>query len=67
MDFTRMRKRAENGEYPTFEALAKDFQLICSNCMLYNPPESVFYRQAQKLQDAGLPRIAAAKEKWQGA
>ena len=67
MDFARMRKRLDNGEYPSFDALSKDFLLICSNCMLYNPPESVFYRQAQKLLDAAVPRIAAAKDKWEGA
>ena len=53
MDFSTVRKRIEAHHYSSLEALEEDFNLIISNCMTYNNPESFFYKAAQRMQDHG--------------
>lgn len=59
MDFATMETRLRGGLYPTLDAFAADFRLICSNCMLYNPEDSDFYKEAATLLVAGNKLIDA--------
>lgn len=69
MDFSTMRKRLLVGEYSPaphgrgIEALERDVELIASNCMAYNPPESEFYKQAANLRPHSARVIAAYRER----
>ncbi|KAH6800210.1 DNA-binding bromodomain-containing protein [Perilla frutescens var. hirtella] len=51
MDFGTVRKKLGNGAYKKLEELEADVFLICSNAMLYNAPDTVYYRQARSIQD----------------
>ena len=53
MDFSTVRQRIEAHHYSSLEGLEDDFNLIISNCMSYNNPESFFYKAAQRMQDHG--------------
>ncbi|KAK1388639.1 Bromodomain-containing protein 9-like [Heracleum sosnowskyi] len=51
MDFGTVRKKLEVGLYSNLEELETDVFLICSNAMQYNPSYTVFFRQAQSIQE----------------
>ncbi|XP_057794687.1 uncharacterized protein LOC131010982 [Salvia miltiorrhiza] len=51
MDFGTVRKKLDRGAYKKLEELEADVFLICSNAMLYNSPDTVYYRQARSIQD----------------
>ena len=40
MDFGTIKKKLSNNFYGSTDELLKDFELVFSNCKLYNPPES---------------------------
>ena len=69
MDFSTMRKRLLAGEYSPaphgrgIEALERDVELIASNCMAFNPPETEFYKQAANLRPNSARIIAAYRER----
>ncbi|TPX34554.1 hypothetical protein SmJEL517_g02794 [Synchytrium microbalum] len=59
MDFSTIEKKIDNYEYrsiASFEASLDvsnheaDVNLICSNCMIYNQKDTVYYKTAQRLQ-----------------
>ncbi|OIW16355.1 hypothetical protein TanjilG_19071 [Lupinus angustifolius] len=51
MDFATVRKKLENGSYPTLEQFESDIFLICSNAMRYNALETIYHKQAQSIQE----------------
>ncbi|XP_042057128.1 bromodomain-containing protein 9-like [Salvia splendens] len=51
MDFGTVRKKLDRGAYKKLEELEADVFLICSNAMLYNAPDTVYYRQAHSMQE----------------
>ncbi|XP_047955608.1 uncharacterized protein LOC125201506 [Salvia hispanica] len=51
MDFGTVRKKLNRGAYKKLEELEADVFLICSNAMLYNAPDTVYYRQARSIQE----------------
>jgi bromodomain-containing protein 7/9 len=51
MDFGTVRKKLDKGVYSNLEQLEADVLLICSNAMQYNPPNTVFFRQAKSIQE----------------
>lgn len=53
MDFSTMRKRIDVHDYRSLEEFEDDFNLIISNCMLYNAKDTFFYKAAQRMQDHG--------------
>jgi hypothetical protein len=67
MNFKEMQRKLAAGRYASFEPFEADFRLICSNCMVYNKPDTIYYKEAAKLLAVGLDRIAVAKAKWEGA
>ncbi|CAL8360316.1 unnamed protein product [Lota lota] len=65
MDFATMRQRIEAHHYSSLEALEEDFNLIISNCMTYNNPDSFFYKAAQRMQDHGGAILRKARRQAQ--
>ncbi|KAK9748476.1 hypothetical protein RND81_02G060100 [Saponaria officinalis] len=51
MDFGTVRSNLINGGYKTLEQFEEDVYLISSNAMQYNPPSTVFFRQARSIQE----------------
>ncbi|XP_074498964.1 bromodomain and PHD finger-containing protein 3 isoform X3 [Sebastes fasciatus] len=53
MDFATMRSKLESHAYRSVADLETDFNLMVSNCLLYNGKETVFHRVALRLRDLG--------------
>ncbi|XP_061123641.1 bromodomain and PHD finger-containing protein 3 [Syngnathus typhle] len=53
MDFSTMRSKLENHLYHSVADLEVDFNLMLSNCLLYNNKDTVFHRAALRLRDLG--------------
>ncbi|KAI8557576.1 hypothetical protein RHMOL_Rhmol04G0020700 [Rhododendron molle] len=51
MDFATVRKKLGNGLYSTLEQFESDVYLICTNAMQYNAPDTIYYKQAQSIQE----------------
>lgn len=61
MDFATVQRKVEHFEYASVEAFAGDLRLIAGNALLYNKPETVYAKAAQKLQ-TGLEMIVENAE-----
>lgn len=61
MDFSTISKRIEDNHYTAMEQFEHDFNLIISNCLRYNAPDTIYYRAALKLRDQGRPIVRAAR------
>ncbi|GAB5591023.1 hypothetical protein Unana1_05923 [Umbelopsis nana] len=57
MDLSTMRKKLEDNQYSDMETFKHDFQLICTNAKLYNAPDTLYWRNADKLESYGLRAI----------
>ncbi|XP_053481594.1 bromodomain and PHD finger-containing protein 3 isoform X2 [Ictalurus furcatus] len=53
MDFSTMRSKLEAHQYHTLSDLEADFNIMISNCLLYNAKDTVFYKAAVRLRDLG--------------
>ncbi|XP_007570190.1 bromodomain and PHD finger-containing protein 3 isoform X1 [Poecilia formosa] len=53
MDFSTMRSKLESHAYRSVADLEADFNLMVSNCLLYNTKDTVFYKTALRLRDLG--------------
>ncbi|XP_029291239.1 bromodomain and PHD finger-containing protein 3 isoform X2 [Cottoperca gobio] len=53
MDFSTMRSKLESHAYRSVAELETDFNLMVSNCLLYNGKDTVFHRVALRLRDLG--------------
>ncbi|TNN32850.1 Bromodomain and PHD finger-containing protein 3 [Liparis tanakae] len=53
MDFSTMRAKLEAHAYRSVADLETDFNLMVSNCLLYNDTDTVFHRLALRLRDLG--------------
>ncbi|KAK4757153.1 hypothetical protein SAY87_007280 [Trapa incisa] len=51
MDFGTVRKKLVDGAYANLEQFENDVFLICANAMQYNAPDTVYFRQAQSMQE----------------
>jgi len=63
MDYGTMKKKLENGEYRSAQAMQKDFVLVMQNCLSFNAADSEIVQEArqQALMRPTLLRAAAAK------
>lgn len=63
MDYGTMKKKLENGEYRSAQAMQKDFILIMQNCLKFNAPDSEIVSEIrqQALMRPNLLRAAATK------
>uniref|UniRef100_A0A3Q3FD29 Bromodomain and PHD finger containing, 3b n=1 Tax=Labrus bergylta TaxID=56723 RepID=A0A3Q3FD29_9LABR len=53
MDFSTMRSKLDSHAYRSISDLETDFNLMVSNCLLYNSKDTVFHRAALRLRDLG--------------
>ncbi|KAG7456507.1 bromodomain and PHD finger-containing protein 3-like isoform X1 [Solea senegalensis] len=53
MDFSTMRSKLESHAYRSVADLEADFNLMVSNCLLYNSKDTLFHRAALRLRDLG--------------
>nr|XP_046251767.1 bromodomain and PHD finger-containing protein 3 isoform X3 [Scatophagus argus] len=53
MDFSTMHTKLESHAYRSVTDLEVDFNLMVSNCLLYNTKDTVFHRAALRLRDLG--------------
>lgn len=63
MDYGTMRKKLQNGEYRSAQAMQKDFIVVMQNCLKFNAPDSDIVQEArqQTLMRPGMLREAALK------
>ncbi|XP_026070953.1 bromodomain-containing protein 7-like isoform X2 [Carassius auratus] len=54
MDFSTMKEKVKKEQYQSLEELKLDFKVMCENAMIYNKPESIYYKAARKLLHSGM-------------
>ena len=57
-DLRTMEQKLDNGHYNAIEDFSADVQLICDNCRTYNPPDTVYYKAANKLEKFYKAKVA---------
>ena len=50
LDFETMQRKLENNQYKNIEQFVEDALLVFDNCRTYNPPNSLYYRKAEKME-----------------
>ena len=50
LDFSTMEHKLETNQYPTLDAFVDDAQLVFDNCRIYNPEETIYARNATKME-----------------
>ncbi|KAB7493777.1 Bromodomain-containing protein 7 [Armadillidium nasatum] len=53
MDFSKMTQKVQEGAYSCLSQFQEDLRLICNNCMTYNQPDTIYYKAAKRLLQAG--------------
>ncbi|XP_036391207.1 bromodomain-containing protein 7 [Megalops cyprinoides] len=54
MDFSTMKEKVKKEYYQSLEELKVDFKTMCENAMIYNKPETIYYKAAKKLLHSGM-------------
>ncbi|XP_060110430.1 bromodomain-containing protein 7 isoform X2 [Heteronotia binoei] len=54
MDFSTIKEKIKNNGYQSIEELKDNFRLMCANAMVYNKPETIYYKAAKKLLHSGM-------------
>ncbi|KAJ9580096.1 hypothetical protein L9F63_004238 [Diploptera punctata] len=63
MDFSTMKQKIDENQYTTLTEYVEDFKLMCNNAMVYNHPETIYYKAAKKLLHVGLKTMSPDKLK----
>lgn len=50
MCFSDIKAKCDNLQYSSIDELMTDFHLICDNCMTFNGPDTVYWKEAKKMQ-----------------
>ncbi|XP_053343538.1 bromodomain-containing protein 9 isoform X3 [Clarias gariepinus] len=58
MDFSTMKDKIAMNDYKTVTEFKADFKLMCDNAMVYNRPETVYYKAAKKLLHTGFKMMS---------
>lgn len=61
MDFSTMKQRIDNGVYASLTQFTDDFKLLCNNAMVYNQPQTIYYKAAKKLLHTGVKMMSPDK------
>uniref|UniRef100_A0A1B6GUL2 Bromo domain-containing protein n=2 Tax=Cuerna arida TaxID=1464854 RepID=A0A1B6GUL2_9HEMI len=61
MDFSTMHQKIEDNSYSTLKDYVDDFKQMCGNAMIYNHPETIYYKAAKRLLHAGLKLVCEEK------
>ncbi|XP_026865797.2 bromodomain and PHD finger-containing protein 3 isoform X1 [Electrophorus electricus] len=67
MDFSTMKSKLEAHKYRSLSDLEADFNLMISNCLLYNSKDTVFHRAAVRLRELGGAILRQAYRQAQNA
>nr|XP_055061906.1 bromodomain-containing protein 7 isoform X2 [Misgurnus anguillicaudatus] len=54
MDFSSMKDKVKKEQYQSLEELKLDFRIMCENAMIYNKPDTIYYKAAKKLLHSGM-------------
>ncbi|XP_066906465.1 bromodomain-containing protein 7 [Halyomorpha halys] len=61
MDFSTMRQKIDDNAYCNLNAYISDLRLMCNNAMIYNRPDTMYYKAAKRLLHAGLKILSCEK------
>ncbi|XP_059848861.1 bromodomain-containing protein 7 isoform X2 [Hypanus sabinus] len=61
MDFSSMKEKVKKNEYQNLEELKGDFKMMCENAMIYNRPDTIYYKAARKLLHSGMKVLSQEK------
>lgn len=61
MDFSSMKYKIDSNDYLSIEQFRDDFYLMCNNAMVYNAPETIYYKAAKKLLQTGSKLLSPEK------
>lgn len=62
MDFSTMRKKVLENAYTTVDLFRADFNLITTNAKIYNSPETIYWKCAERIREAGTKLIDRAEK-----
>ncbi|KAI5626176.1 bromodomain-containing protein 7 [Silurus asotus] len=54
MDFSTMKEKVKRECYQSLDELKMDFRIMCENAMIYNKPDTIYYKAAKKLLHSGM-------------
>ncbi|KAG9341948.1 hypothetical protein JZ751_018265 [Albula glossodonta] len=62
MDFSTMKEKVKKEYYQSLEELKVDFKIMCENAMIYNKPETIYYKAAKKLLHSGMKILSPDRD-----
>ncbi len=65
MDFGTIAGRVRQLTYPDLAAFGRDVQLVFDNCLLYNKPDTPYWKVASRLKGQSGGWIATARERYE--
>ncbi|KAK4533848.1 hypothetical protein CCYA_CCYA19G4730 [Cyanidiococcus yangmingshanensis] len=66
MDLGTMQQKLESGAYRRLNQVEQDLELIWRNCFTYNPSNSIYYREAARLQKWAHKQVQWARQRLSG-
>uniref|UniRef100_A0A1B6DLS8 Bromo domain-containing protein n=1 Tax=Clastoptera arizonana TaxID=38151 RepID=A0A1B6DLS8_9HEMI len=63
MDFSTMKQKIDDNMYTNLNDYIEDFKLMCGNAMVYNHPDTIYYKAAKRLLHAGVKSMSPDKLK----
>uniref|UniRef100_A0A8C1R7E4 Bromodomain-containing protein 7-like n=1 Tax=Cyprinus carpio TaxID=7962 RepID=A0A8C1R7E4_CYPCA len=61
MDFSTMKEKVKKEQFQSLEELKLDFKVMCENAMIYNKPETIYYKAARKLLHSGMKILSTER------
>ncbi|KAG8036576.1 hypothetical protein G9C98_003898 [Cotesia typhae] len=61
MDFSTIKQKIDDNNYQNLNEFIDDFKLMCDNAMIYNHPETIYYKASKKLLHVGLKMVTPEK------
>ncbi|KAK9508573.1 hypothetical protein O3M35_006105 [Rhynocoris fuscipes] len=63
MDFSTMKQKIDDNAYPNLASYISDLKLMCNNAMIYNQPDTIYYKAAKRLLHGGLKLLSPERLK----
>ncbi|KAJ2912796.1 hypothetical protein MD484_g7631, partial [Candolleomyces efflorescens] len=60
MDLGTMTEKVNRGRYRSLDDFANDLRLVTTNAKIFNPPGSIYYTEAERIEAWGLDHISKA-------
>ncbi|XP_056600564.1 bromodomain-containing protein 7 isoform X1 [Triplophysa dalaica] len=61
MDFCTIKEKVKKELYQSLEELKLDFKTMCENAMIYNKPDTIYYKAAKKLLHSGMKILSTER------